>query len=138
MVEKEESDGWLRLRTITGAEDYTPEENTRHKLPVILSTYYIYSISCLFYRWSIKTLKTGTLVTESHTQYTFSTISDNEAHKKMSHDTPEEWIDPWSRGKRKHVEIDDETDEEVQKEKRKGKHKDKKKKSTIILFLRCV
>ena len=48
MVEKEESDGWLRLRTITG-EDYTPEENTRHKLPVSLAAHYIYSIICLFY-----------------------------------------------------------------------------------------
>ena len=42
-MEKEESDGWLRLRTITGADDYTPEETARHKLPVIIF------IACFFF-----------------------------------------------------------------------------------------
>lgn len=56
----------------------------------------------------------------------FCTFSDSEAPKKRSHDTPEQWIDPWSRGKRTHVEVNGEEEEE----RKKGKHKDKKKKLT--------
>ena len=70
---------------------------------------------------------TGSL---TRTHHTFSTISDDEAHENKSHDTPDQWIDPWSRGKRRHVEVDDEVEEEAEKEWKKGKHKDKKKKST--------
>ena len=33
VVEQEESEGWLRLRTIA-ARDYSPEEDLRHKLKV--------------------------------------------------------------------------------------------------------
>lgn len=43
VIEKEESGGWLRVRTIMGGA-YTPEEeeekNSRHKLPVSY-TYYV-------------------------------------------------------------------------------------------------
>lgn len=44
VIEKEESGGWLRVRTIMGGA-YTPEEeeekNSRHKLPVSSYTYYV-------------------------------------------------------------------------------------------------
>ena len=74
-MEKEESDGWLRLRTITGADDYTPEETARHKLPVIIF------IACFFfspviYVFTTSLLKLQCLFTKLFSEHLFIFIDE--------------------------------------------------------------